>query len=108
MTIRAEFLDLMPSTVAVYKSQSRDAYGKRTFGGTATMVRCRIQGEVSVVKDPENRDVLTTGKLIMFGTPDVNVHDKVVLPDDTVATIVSVDVVDDEDGPHHTVVNIGR
>lgn len=104
MTIEAAFLELMPSTVTVFLATATDAYGKLTFDATGTAVKCRIQPSDEVVKDADNRDVVAKGTIIFFGVPTITTSSKIVLPDNTIPLIVSVQVFNDDTGTHHTTV----
>lgn len=104
MTIEAAFLDLMPSTVTVYAKTATDAYGKFTFSGTGTAVRCRIQPSDNVVTTADNRNVVSRGTIIFYGTPTITTDSKIVLPDNTIPLILTVQVHNDDTGTHHTTV----
>lgn len=104
MAIEADFLALMPTTVTVFDVASTDAYGKLSFSATGTAVRCRLQPSDEVVKDADNRDVIAKGTIIFFGTPTITTSSKIVLPDNTVPLIVSVQIFNDDIGAHHTTV----
>jgi len=107
MTINASFLELMPSTATVFTKSSRDAYGKVTFGATGTTFRCRVSDDRNVTSGADQRDVIETGTIYCYGNPTVTVDDKIVLPDNTVIKVTQVSVVDDESGPHHTIIRFG-
>jgi hypothetical protein len=104
VTIEAAFLELMPSTVTVFASTTTDAYGKQSFAATGTAVRCRLQPSDEVMKDADNRDVVAKGTIIFYGTPTITPSSKIVLPDNTIPLIVSVQVHNDDTGTHHTTV----
>lgn len=107
MTIESEYLALMPSTVTVYAKSSRDAYGKASFSGTGTSLRCRIQMDKKVTTDAENRTVTQDGTIYVYGTTTVSTDDRLVLPDGSDKLILSVETRNDESGPHHTVIRFG-
>lgn len=108
MTIEAAFLDLMPSTITLYSQSSRDAYGKQTFSGSGTAVRCRVVPTSDVVRTPDGREVIAAGRVYCYGTPTVTVDSRLVLPDGSDAIILSVQVQVDETAAHHTVITFGR
>lgn len=108
MAIDPRFLALMPSTLLVFKRSSRDKYGSPSFASTAVTYRCRVMDADHLSRTPENSDVVVAGKVIIFGVADITVDDKVRLPDGSEPVIVSVDQHDDEDGPHHTTISVGR
>ena len=108
MTIEAEYLGVMPSTVTVYPVASTDAYGKMTFNATGVATRCRIQETGRVVTTPDNRNVFEVGTIIFYGTPSITTESKIVLPDGSSPLILSVRVYNDEFGAHHTTVSFGN
>jgi hypothetical protein len=107
MTIESVFLTMMPSTVTVYIKSSRDAYSKPSFSASGTGVRARVQ-EDRPVTSGEVREVTESGTIYFYGNPTVSVDDKIVLPDGTNVKVTMVTVMNDEVGPHHTVVRYGR
>lgn len=104
MTIETAFLDMMPSTVTIYPKSSTDAYGKFSFSATGTAVRCRIQPSDNVVTTEDNRQVVSRGTIIFYGTPTITSDSKIVLPDGTSPLILTVRVHNDDSGTHHTTV----
>ena len=108
MTIETAFLDLMPSSVTVFGVASTDAYGKNTFAGSGTSVRCRIQETGQVVKTEDRDDVYEQGQIIFYGTPTITTSSKIALPDGSFPLILSVKVHNDESGAHHTSVSFGN
>jgi len=108
MTLEAAFLELMPSTVTIYAQTALDSYGKQTFSGSGTGVRCRIQQTGRVSHDDKGRQVIEEGRIIFYGVPTVGLSSKIVLPDGSSPVILSVQVHLDEDGNNHTTVSYGR
>ena len=108
MTIESAFLSMMPSTVTIYGKTSRDAYGKVTYGGSGTDVRCRVVPENRVVRTDTDVEVFEDGRIYCYGTPTVSYDDKVLLPSGEQVTVVSILVQYDETGTHHTVIGFGR
>lgn len=94
----------MPTTVTVFDKTATDAYGKFTFSGTGTAVKCRIQPSDEVIKTMDNRNVEAKGTIIFYGTPTITTDSKILLPDGTIPLIVSVRVHNDDTGTHHTTV----
>ena len=97
----------MPSTVTIYGQSSRDAYGKQAFSATGTTVRCRVVPEIKVMHTADAREVVAAGRVICYGTPSVNTNSRLVLPDGSDAVVLAVQVQNDEEGAHHTVVTFG-
>jgi len=104
VTIEAAFLDLMPSTVTIFAKTATDAYGKLSFSASGTAVKCRIQPSDDVVKTMDNRTVVSRGTIIFFGTPTITTDSKILLPDNTIPLILTVQVHNDDTGTHHTTV----
>lgn len=102
------FLDLMPSQVTVYAQSSVDKYGKRTHAASGTTYSARVQAESRMMRDAEGREVQVIGRVFLYGTPALTTDHKVTLPDGTVAVVLATQVVNDENGAHHTVVTVGR
>lgn len=95
---------MMPSTVTVFAKTATDAYGKMTFSATGTATRCRIQPSDNVVTTMDNRSVVARGTIIFYGTPTITADSKIVLPDNTVPLILTIQVHNDDTGTHHTTV----
>jgi hypothetical protein len=108
MPIDPRFIDLMPSTLLVFKRSSRNMYGEPSFDSVPVEYRCRVMDTDHLTRTTENTDAVVAGKVIVFGVADVTLDDKVRLPDGSEPVIVSVDQHDDEDGPHHTTISVGR
>lgn len=107
MSLNTAFLDLMPSTVTIYAQSTRDAYGKQSFAATGTDVRCRVVPESRVMRTADARDVVSSGRVICYGTPTVDTQSRLVLPDGSDAIVLAVQVQNDEEGSHHTVITFG-
>lgn len=108
MTIETEFLAMMPSVVTIYSDSGVDAYGKISHIATGTQVRCRVQEATNRYSSERNRDEFENGTLILYGTPDISISSKIVLPDGTSPIILSVKTHNDDFGPHHTTVTFGK
>lgn len=108
MAIEAEFLTMMPSTVTIYAKTAMDAYGKMSYSGSGTAVRCRIQETGRVVRSPDGRDVYETGTIIFYGSPTISEDSKIVLPDGTSPLILSVTNHNDDIGANHITVSFGN
>jgi hypothetical protein len=111
MAIATELLPLMPDTLIVYSQSSVDKYGKRTFSGSGTSIRCRIQyatdQSTGGQQGSDERLNTPSGKALLYGDYAITTDHRLVLPDSTEAIIRSVNRVRDEIGGHHTVLNFG-
>lgn len=103
MTFEPEFEDLMPSTVQVAKRSSQSLYGVPTFG-TDVAVLCRVEHSPRMVRTVDNREVVSSVRVYTAGPIDVDLTDRLTLPDGSQPQIIRVDNANDETGPHHTVV----
>jgi hypothetical protein len=107
--IEAGFLSMMPDTIIVYAKTSLDQYGKRTFSGTGTPYRCRMQDANELLRTTEGREVVITGRVYLYGAPtDITTDHKIVLPDGSSPVVHMVTVNNDQTGAHHTVIEYGR
>lgn len=105
----AEFMtDTVAFNAQLAGSAGKDKYNKRTFD-TARSVSGRLIFETVLRKDAEGRDQVETGRFITAGPPTtpITLADKMTLPSGKVAIVQSVDPINDENGPHHTVVRFG-
>jgi hypothetical protein len=111
MGISAEFLSLMPDTLTVFSQSAVDKYGKRTFSGSGTSIRCRVQYDINQsgggAQGSDGRLATPTGKAFLYGDYNITTDHRLVLPDSTEAIIRSVNRAGDENGAHHTVINFG-
>lgn len=108
MTIEAAFASMMPSTVTLNAVSSTDAYGKRTFSGTATSIQCRIQTARRLLITEDGKQIPVEGTVYCYGTSAATVNDKLTLPDGTVVPIVAVETRNDDTGAYATVIQYGR
>lgn len=106
MAIETAFSSMMPTTVVVYSLSSNDKYGKPTFSASGTSVKCRVVPNVVTSRSATGVDEVSDGKIYFYGTPTVTVADKLLL-DGLQLTVKSIQVQNDENGPHHTVVTYG-
>ena len=105
----ANFLEMMPDTVIFNATLSSDKYGKKTFSGTNTSVRCRLIDDTVLVKSAEGKDIVSVGRAILAGNYDtLTVGHKLTLPDGKTPVIVKIDSKNDTSATtHHTVVYYG-
>jgi hypothetical protein len=106
MTIEADFLDLMPLTITWYaKSGALNNYAARSFSGTATTARGRVQYASDVQGSnggvEEARDVYPKGYIYLYGNPSISVDDRILLPDNQEVVVRELDKHYDESGVHH-------
>jgi hypothetical protein len=111
MGIDAEFLSLMPDELTIYGQASVDKYGKRTFSGSGTQVRCRVQYDIEQQSGTNGqgdaRTARPNGRAFCFGDVNVSTDHRLVLPGNVEAIIRGVNRERDESGAHHTVIHFG-
>lgn len=107
MALDPAYRELFSESVTLKPRASIDSYGKPTFSSGAS-VPAHVMGQYEILATPDGRDKVQTGVAILYGTPTVDTSYSLVLGDNSVVTILAVDVATDEDGGHHTVVRFGR
>lgn len=101
-----EFLELMPATVSIYPFASRDSYGKPAYG-SPTNYRARVLYKPVKVRAPDGQTIVARGVVWLAGTPVLSPQDKMILPDGSEPPILAIDMVPDENGPHHDKIYFG-
>jgi hypothetical protein len=107
MPIEAPYLAMMPTTVTIFSQTSSDKYGKPTYSGTGTQVKCRVVPANKTIRTATGVDVVANGTIYFYGTPTVTVDSKILLPNLEMVFVIDVKVQNDESGSHHTAVNFG-
>jgi hypothetical protein len=106
--IESDFRELFSETVTLFPPSSVDKYGKRTFSASGVSACAHLVSEVSLTRDGDGREVTEIGRVYLYGTPTVNTDYRILLGDGSSPVIIGVDTPYDQNGPHHTVVRIGR
>lgn len=108
MALSSEFEEMCKETVTVYPQSSVDKYGKRTFSATGTEYKARIVWSDRVTRDDKGREVVESGRAIIYGVATGVTDDyRMKLPDGQDVIITSFATVNDSDGPHHSVLGFG-
>lgn len=102
MTDISAWLDCMSSTITREPFVSHDKYGEETYGA-AVPIQCRVQEKIERVAIASGEEVLSRGRVYLGSITGVETKDRITLPDGTTPEILSVQKVNDEDGPHHEV-----
>jgi len=97
-----DFLDCMPATVTLQASTGLDKYGQRSFA-VGTTHPARVQEKTERVTIPSGEEILARGRVYLGEITGADTTYKVTLPDGTTPEILTVNKVEDEDGPHHEV-----
>ena len=108
MAIESDFRELFSETVTLFPPTATDVYGKRTFSASGVSACAHLVSDVSLTRDLDGREVTEIGRVYLYGTPAVTTEYKIRLTDGSEPVIIGVDVPHDQNGPHHTVVRIGR
>lgn len=106
----SEWLDMMSDTVDVYPYLSQSVSGVPTYASLPTTYPAYIEMKNHRVIDAIGREVMAKGKVFLGVPAVIDVRSKVVLPAEYVPTsppIISVDIANDENGNHHSVLHIG-
>jgi hypothetical protein len=107
MALDTAFRELFSDYVTLKPRVSIDQYGSASFSVGAS-VAARVQGQYEIIATPDGRDKVQTGVAYLYGTPTVDTSYGMVLSDASEVSILAVDLVTDEEGPHHTVIRFGR
>lgn len=106
----SEFLDFMPDTVTIYPWTGQTVTGAPDYSPTGTTYDAYIEMENHLAVDAKGQQVLARGWVFLGSNAVVGIKDKIVLPDGFVPSsppIISVNLVSDEAGNHHTELEIG-
>lgn len=106
MSLETEFAALMGETITLQAPATVDKYGKRTWS-TQQSFTARVQPVQDLSRDALGREVPIMGKVYVYGSPAVTPEWKITLNDGSSPVIVGAYRVRDEDGPHHTMIEIG-
>lgn len=110
MSLEPQFRELFSEQITLLPPVALDKYGKRTHvaASAGSVVPAHIVSEVQLSRDAEGRDVTETGRAYLYGVYPVTTDFLIVLPNGASPVIIGVDVPHDENGPHHTVIRMGR
>jgi len=103
----SDWLDLMPSTVTYSTSTGRNSEGL-PIQGTAVSYRARVNRKaVRTTNRFSGQDEIAAGQVWLAAVLTPTIDDRITLPDGTQPVIVNWDTINDEVGPHHTVIFFG-
>jgi hypothetical protein len=105
-----EWEDMMPHTIQVEPWLSYKGGGTNNNYDTAEDYNCRIEMNNHLVVDRNARTVTARGMVFLLSTTIIDVKSLITLPvgyTPRQPPLLSVDVEDDEDGTHHTVLHFG-
>lgn len=107
-----DWIDFMPDTVTIQAFTGYDGTGqaKPTYSSTLATYPCRVELKNHLVIDHLGREIMARGRVIMGTAVVVGMQDKITLPAGYIPLnppLISVNVVPDENGNHHTTLEIG-
>lgn len=108
MAFDAALLDLMPDTLVAVPG-AVDAFGEWTASGSTVNVPCRVEGRARLVRDLSGKEVVSSVQVYTGGVYSLTVDGhRYTLPSrfapKTEIQALHVELVADEEGPHHEVV----
>jgi len=116
MSLSPRLKPLFNTAITTVPYTTLDKFGKRTFAASlAASWAAKIEYETVLSRSPESRLVVDTGRALIYGDAGSVTSDYLLIlgagsASTTAASpvLVSVDVMDDDDGAHHTVIRFGR
>jgi len=96
-----DFLDCMPHIVTHAEFANRSEYGKPSYGSEVEY-QARVTYKNQLVRAEDGSEILARGVIWFGGAPVISTIDLVTLPDGSAPKILAVELISDEDGPHHT------
>jgi len=105
MALEQDFLKWFNQTVKIESFTSINIYGEPQYG-TAVQCSAFIEYKTKLVRDATGQEVVSTVQIYLDGSIDVNIQDRITLPDGSQPVILSIEALPDETGSiHHKVVN---
>jgi len=116
MSINPRLKPLFSQAITTVPYASIDKYGKRAFTASlAASWAAHIEYETVLSRSQDDRIVIDTGKAFVYGDAGSVTTDYLLILGAGAAStssaspvLVSVDVMEDDNGPHHTVIRFGR
>jgi hypothetical protein len=102
-----EFEEMMHQTVDIKPFVDFDDYGEASHGDPNT-VKCYIDSQPRQVINQTGQEVTSNTTIFLAGPVSVSINDLVILPSEAPRerSIVSVSLMYDDEGPHHTEVHL--
>lgn len=102
-----QFKDLMPETVQVVASGSKNNYAEFTYGAT-TSYSAHVRKVTTMLRDNTGDSLESDTIVYIYGDASLALDSQLTLPDSTVRTVYKVESVSDETGNlHHQTVYCG-
>lgn len=105
-----EWLDFMPRTVTIDSYISRSVSGRPNYANNPTTYQARVEIKNHVVLNKEGDQIIARGRVYLATTDIPTDKDLLTLPAGFVPRtppIISVNVIDDDQGVHHVTLEIG-
>ena len=107
MPLEPEFLELMNDVIILEPATGQDAYSRRTYGPAQRIENCHVQYRLEMMPTPSGQEVLKAASVYIPNALTVGLNDRLTLPSGATPKILMAGTVNDERGPHHTVVHLG-
>ena len=108
------FRHLMSSTVQIAQPAGMNEYGEESYGADVSY-RAHLRGEHKLVRDAGGEEVVSSKRIYLEGTANINPNSRVTLSTADVGTtesglrqppILAIERRFDQNGPHHVVVHL--
>lgn len=108
MAFESDFLDCMPfDIVHRVASTTANRYGKISHVTAASTYAGLIQYEDKMVRSFDGTDQISTHNVLLNATGTIEPFDLLTLPDGTAPPILSIAILNDNEGQHHVEVFFG-
>ena len=96
----AQFKNLMPATVQVVASGTKNNYGEISYGAT-TSYSARVEKKQRMLRTDSGESLKSETAVYVYGDASLALDSQLTLPDGTVRVIYAIDTVTDETGNVH-------
>lgn len=99
---------LMTQTITVYPRTGHNNYGKPVYGSTGVSYPCRIAAKPRWVRDARGEVVEVTSTIWVGSTGTIDASDRIELPDGSTPEVLRVMRFPDQNGHHHSQIELGH
>ncbi len=96
----AQFKKLMPDTVTVVATGTRNNYGELSYG-SATEYTARVEKKQRMIRTDDGDSLKSETAVFIYGDASLALDSELTLPDGTARVIYAIDTVTDETGNVH-------
>ena len=108
MALEQDFLDMAEGMATLVPLSTVSAYGAPSYSTETQYLPVRVEAGYRVVVTSEGKEEVSNATVfVLSSSASLSVADKVTLPSGAEPRLLSVDVVNDEEGQHHLEVSIG-